>query len=216
MAKKPKDPAHDGADARTGDDKTENSPVVLPRNTALTTLQGAHARHPARLIIEKNADIESTSIDNNRYFKDTDLGKILGFSRPRDIRKPLLRMIESGDITDDQHIVVDDDDGGQVYYLDNLAAMKLTVRTKSVTEEMIMKMIATVSAPPTMPALPIAAEKALAGYQRSIVYLSRKDVPPAAKRAMVPILERYARAADVAMPDVSELIGPETPRLPGV
>ena len=209
-------PATDGAHARQ---KVTND-AEIPNRSALAarfpTHYGAHARHVARLVLDRNGDIESTEVDNKRYFRDTDLGRVLNFSRPRDIRKPIQRMIESGDIPEDQFILVDDEDSGQVFYLDNMAAMKLAVRTKSVTEAMIMKMIATVSNATTKAESSISSEKAISGYHRTVSFLSKKDMPRAGKLAMVPVLEKYARAAGLPIPDVSDLIGPDQPRLDGV
>lgn len=71
-----------------------------------------------------------------------------------------------------------------------------------------------VAAKPGLDVIP--AKDAMSGCDRIISFMARKDVLRAAKLAKLPLLEKYARSAGIAMPDVSELIGPETPRLPGV
>lgn len=214
--KQKRTPAPDGAHARPEVTNAADISNNSASETQFPAIYGAHARHVSRLVLDRNGEIESTEVDNKRYFRDTDLGRVLSFSRPRDIRKPIQRMIESGDVSEDQFILVDDEDSGQVFYLDNMASMKLAVRTKSVTEAMIMKMIATVSNVPAKAESSISSEKAVGGYQRTIAFLSKKDTPRAGKLAMVPVLEKYARAAGLPMPDVSELIGPDQPRLTGV
>lgn len=62
----------------------------------------------------------------------------------------------------------------------------------------------------------IPAKDAMTGCDRIISFMARKDVPRAAKVAKLPLLEKYARSAGIPMPDVSDLIGPDQPRLEGV
>lgn len=62
----------------------------------------------------------------------------------------------------------------------------------------------------------IPAKDAMSGCDRIISFMARKEVPRAAKIAKLPLLEKYARFAGIPTPDVSELIGPDQPRLEGV
>ena len=176
----------------------------------------AHALRLQRLCIDRICGVESIVVDGVRFFRDIDLGKNLQFSRPRNIRATIKKAIERGEITDAQFIVIDDDDGGQVFYLDKEAGIKLTVGTKGITEEMIMAMLSMVSAPVEKVGASISEEKSLNGYHRTIAVMSKKDTPRAAKLALLPVLEKYARSAGLPIPDVSELIGPAQPRLEGV
>lgn len=170
-----------------------------------------------RLCIERVAGNETIVVDGIRFHRDIDLGKSLKFSRPRNIRATIKKAIERGEIVEDQYIVIDDDEGGQVFYLDKTAAMKLVVKTKGINEEMIMAALSMVSTPVEKVGASMSEEKALNGYTRMIAFMSKKDTPRAAKLASLPALEKYARAAGLHIPDVSDLVGPaDQPRLPGV
>lgn len=208
-------PATDGAHARQTPLNDSKNGVNSAANSQFPALNGAHARHVARLSIDRNGEIEWTVVDNKKFFRDTNLGRILKFARPRDVRKPIMRMIERGEISEDQFILVDDEDGGQVVYLDNAAAMKLAVRTKSVTEDTIMQMLAAVSSVDDAKAS-MTEDRALVGYNRTLAFICKKDTQRSAKLASLPVLEKYARAAGIQTPDLSELIGPDQPPLPGV
>ncbi len=216
MRKSKSTPAPQGAHPLLGGDySTENSlesGELLPVPCGV----GAHALLAERLTIDRISGTESICLDNERFHRDTDLAKALRYERPRNVRKLIVKMIQEGQITDDQYIVIDDDDGGRIFYLSKNAAIALTVRSKSVTAEMMMSMMTVISAHPSRQMPSISDEKAASGYRSTIAFLSKKDTPRAGKLAMVPVLEKYARAAGLPMPDVSELIGPDQPRLAGV
>lgn len=177
----------------------------------------ADARPGARLHLYREGGIESTGVDNKQFYRDVDLGKMFGLSRPRDLRKTIVRMIERGDIGEEQYILLDDDDA-QIYYVDRSAAMRLAFRSNAGdSETLVMRVLSTIPVANEAAADAIPRKEAMTGYQRTLAFISKKDTPRESKVASVPLLERYARAAGLPIPDVAALVGPsDQPRLPGV
>lgn len=216
MAKKPKQPAHQCADARTltekEDETTGNNLVPVTQNT----LNCAQARASARLTIHRDGDMETIVIDNQTFYRDVGIGRLCGLARPRDIRRRFAAMIEQGKLAEHQYILLDDDDGGNIYYVDKETALRAAFRSNTGdAESVVMRMVGAVSKSGEV-ATRISLKDALSGCDRIISFLAKKDTPRAAKIAKLPLLERFCREAGISMPDVSELLGPETQRLPGV
>lgn len=104
MAKKPKQPAHQCADARTltekEDETTGNNLVPVTQNT----LNCAQARASARLTIHRDGDMETIVIDNQTFYRDVGIGRLCGLARPRDIRRRFAAMIDDLDIVGVEHL----------------------------------------------------------------------------------------------------------------
>lgn len=216
MAKKPKDPASAEADAlREGDflpSNSDNSP------NSMVVVGGLEARALPlkRMTIDRIDGEESILIDKTRYHKDLGIGKIAGFSRPRNIRATIKKLMKSGDINQANVICLDDDDGNQVYYLDQSAGMELLVNVRGINKQMIMAMLGKYGAAQEPIPQAISQKDALYGYDRITTFIARKDIPHAAKLMKLPLLDCYCRAAGIPIPDVSKLLGPDQPRLEGV
>lgn len=176
----------------------------------------AQALPPQRLTIDRVDGEESILIDNTRYYKDLRIGKIAGFSRPRNIRATIKKMMKDGEIVDGSLICLDDDDGNQIYYLDQRAGMKVIVGVRGVNEQMIMSMLGMYGSNQDPKPAAMSLKDALSGYDRTINFMASKTAPRAAKVAKLPQLEIFARSAGIAIPDISELLGPDQPRLEGV
>lgn len=216
-------PAPRGAGARHGravsienDHETAVVPAVLPPS-------GAGARHVARLHLYREDGVEYIIQDNERLVRDLDLGRLMGFSRPRDIRKLLARMAEQESLSDAEFVVIDDDYGGKVHYLSQMAAVKLAMRSEaSNKEDVLVQMLAAFGRGDRPSAESMPLDKALAAFERTLGRISREK-DPTIRAAYIPVLQRYGRMAGVPVPQADVLLASarlagssDHPRLPGV
>lgn len=176
----------------------------------------ALARHVSRVAIYREGDVEYMIVNGKRLYRDTYIGAQLGLSRPRDIRKTVERVIKRGDIAPNQYMAITEDDV-TVYYVDSESSVLLAFNSNAGDKKtMVMKVLGRIRGVEEADRPGMSMKDALAGYDKATSYIARKEAPRAAKIAKLPLLERFCREAGIAMPDVSELLGPETPRLPGV
>lgn len=211
----PKDPATDVAQARTSPPKTGRNNQNIQLSSNQTPSKCALPRTGARLTIYRDGDMETIVVDNRTFYRDVAIGRLVGLARPRDIRRRFASMIEDGKIAEHQYIILEDDDAGKVYYVDRETAIRAAFRSNTGNAEtVVMQMVGAVSNQAINSAA-ISLKDALAGYDRTISFMAGK-APRMAKIAKLPLLEMYARSAGLPIPDVSELIGPDQPRLDGV
>lgn len=217
--RKPKrTPAIDPAQAPSFDGDSLVSPgrsAVIP---AIDPALAPVSRRVEEMSFVRKDGIEMTFSGGKWFMRDIDLGRTIGLSRPRYIRERIRSMIERGDINEMQVIAVSDD-GNTVFFIDQETATSLAFRSNVAGAEAIAKRMMRVNVmyqgkDDSEGSIPI--EKALNGYHRMISFISKKETLRAAKLASLPVLEKYARAAGLPTPDVSELIGPDQPRLMGV
>lgn len=203
-------PRHQGVVIAGQAVKNSTQPEVYPANVA-------GARQESRSIIYRDSVMESARVDSHDYYRDIDLGKLLGLSRPRDIRKTIARMVEREDIGSHQFITMDDGEGNQVFYLDKTASLKLAFRSNTGNAELVvMRVLEVVTGHADKVEVDSRAmDKHLAAIARTLVQIE-KAKNPAVSAGLVSVLERYCRMAGVTMPDRALLISTEQPRLPGV
>ncbi len=219
---KKRTPARSRADAPGNHNQSLETGLVtgdfIPADSTSRALTPEVGRVDDRQFVRENG-LEMTYSGDRGFVRDVDLARsVIGLAKPRNIRERIKAMLANGDIRQDQVIALIDDDA-IVYYVDRQAATTLAFRSsKTDPEEIARRMFGVQSAFDSASGLvaPMPLEKAISGYQRTISFLIKKDAPRAGKLAMVPVLEKYARAAGLPMPDVSELIGPDQPRLEGM
>lgn len=212
----PKDPATDVAEARHIPVKNGFSEDVQ-RGIALETASDvAPARHVSRVAIFREGDVEYMIVNGKRLYRDTYIGAQLGLSRPRDIRKTIERVIKRGGIAPNQYMAITEDDV-TVYYVDSESSVLLAFNSSAGDKKtMVMNVLGRIRGVEESDRPGMSMKDALAGYDKVTSYIARKDVPRAAKITKLPLLERFCREAGISMPDVSELLGPDQPRLEGV
>lgn len=208
---------HNGAFSIENAHETAPVPSVLPPS-------GAGARHVARVHLYREDGVEYCVRDNARRARDVDLGRIMGFSRPRDIRKIIGRMIEQSALRDLDYEALEDDIGGRVYYLSQMGAAKVAMRSEaSNKEEVLVRLLEAFGRGDGKADEAMPVDKALAAFERTLGRISReKDAT--IRAAYIPVLERYARMAGVPVPARADLLGAalpsagglDQPRLPGV
>ncbi|MFH2082072.1 MAG: hypothetical protein ABIK08_11375 [Pseudomonadota bacterium] len=214
-----KTPAADPAQAPSSAVKRLSKTVETDKsgqfNPAKTALAPAYGR-VEDMIFNRVNGVEITYEGSKAFFRDTDIGRVIGLSRPRTIRERIKPMIESGDIRTDQVIVVMED-GITTYYLDSAAAFRLAFRSNVGDAEVIaMRMMRVAALSKWEPESdPISIEKALAAIARTLGQIE-KAKNAAVISGLVSVLERYCRMAGVPMPERSLLLAAEQPRLPGV
>lgn len=212
----PNTPATDVAEARHSGVKIAVSDVTQPIDSSNSTTDVALARHRSRVIIYREDGVEYLVIDGKRLYRDLYLGRQMELSRPRDLRKTIARLIKRGDITSDQFLLMDDDEVSS-YYVDADAAMSLAFNSNAGdTKSRVMRLVSSIRGIEEADTPAMSLKDALSGFDRIITFMASKSAPRAAKLAKLPLLGCYARAAGLLVPDVSEMIGAEIPRLPGV
>jgi hypothetical protein len=207
-----------GAPARnTGKTKPETSKSgeFLPANAQTRALPPACGREEDRVFHRVNG-VEMTQDGSRTFFRDTDIAKVIGLAKPRNIKERIKLMIESGDIHAEQVVVVMEE-GVVTYYLDSAAAFRLAFRSNvGDAEAVAMRMMRVAALSKWEPETePISTEKALAAIARTLGQIE-KSKNPAVTSGLVSVLERYCRMAGVPMPDRALLIGADQQRLPGV
>ncbi len=212
----PKHPATDVAHARHSALKNGFSDEPQRGGSPEQPTDVALARHVSRVAIYREGDVEYMLVNGKRLYRDTYVAALLGLSRPRDIRKTIERVIKRGDIAPNQYMAITDDDI-TVYYVDSESSVLLAFNSNAGDKKsMVMRVLGCIRGVEETEKQIMSMKDALAGYDKTISYIARKDVPRAAKLAKIPLLECYARAAGQPVPDVSELLGPDQPRLDGV
>lgn len=177
------------------------------------------------MTLYREGGIEATIVDSKPHYKDSDIGRLIGLSRPRDIRRRVALLLERGEISAAQVVQLEnEDDGGQVFYVDSSAAMKLAFRSNTgAAEEVVTRVMNALSEKQQDRAEAMPVDKALAAFERTLGRISReKDAT--IRAAYIPVLERYARMAGVPVPERADLLGAvlpsagglDQPRLPGV
>lgn len=211
--------AHECAQARTSaSDPSDSSGNELVSTPEITS-ECADPRTRARLTICRNGDFEYIVVDGRPFGRDISVGRLVGLARPRDVRRRIALLIERGVIDDKSLVVWDAGDGAQSYYLDSNAAMKVAFRSNTgAAEDVVMRVAKTFMENENEAADGlVSVEKALIGYQRTLAFIAKKTTPDPARRAALPALEKYARAAGLPLPDLAELMpASPQPRLPGV
>lgn len=176
----------------------------------------AQARNLARYVIYREGEMEYIIANGKRLYLDSFIAKEIGLSRPRDLRRTIARSIERGDIARDQYIEMTDDEVTR-YYVDSEASVFLAFNSTSGDKRlMVMRVVGRIRSIEEVDKASISQKDALVGYERTINFMAKKDAPRAAKMAKVPLLDLYCRVASLPMPDISDLIGPDQPRLDGV
>lgn len=176
----------------------------------------APARHLSRYMIYREGEVEYIIANGKRLYLDTYIAKEIGVTRPRDLRKTIARAIERGDIESHQYMEITDYDATR-YYVDSEASVLLAFNSNAGDKKnMVMRVVGRIRSIEEVDKASISQKDALTGYERTINFMAKKDTPRAAKVAKLPLLDLYCRVASLPMPDVSELIGPDQPRLDGV
>lgn len=192
----------------------EKGGETVPNSPAL----GAPPRHVARLHLYREGGIEYIVVNGERFVRDIDLGRAMAFSRPRDIRKLIGRAIDEGALASGDFFSVTDDAAGTTTYLHQRAATSLAVRSGAAKkEEVLMQLIVFYGRGDMDRRDGLTIKEALLGYNRTLAFVAKKTTPDPARRAAVPALEKYARAAGLPLPDLADLMpASPQPRLPGV